>query len=304
MRVFKGLVKVLLGLLVLLVLWGLVEPYFIDEESYVARVPQLPEAWDNEKVAQLSDWQVGMWLGNEPTIRRAIGRIISEQPALVLLTGDFVYKSGDIPEENLQQVQELLRPLGKAGISVYAVLGNHDYGVASPKAPPEEKRAEAVRRVLRSTGIKVLQNEAVALPAPGSTSDTLQDDMPLHLVGIGSRWAGKAMPVDAVEDVPDGAPRLVMMHHPDSFAEIPAHAASLAVAGHTHGGQVRLPFTPSWSWLTYAKADRIHADGWINGRYGKNGNRLYVNRGIGFGVLPIRINCPPELTMFTLRRMQ
>ncbi len=72
------------------------------------------------------------------------------------------------------------------------------------------------------------------------------------------------------------------------------------MAGHTHGGQVRIPFLPEWSWLTYAVEDEVHADGWIDG-YGAPGNRLYVNRGIGFGTAPIRVNCPPEVTVFTLR---
>ena len=64
-------------------------------------------------------------------------------------------------------------------------------------------------------------------------------------------------------------------------------------------GQVRLPFTPDWSWLTFAREDTIHADGWID-EYGEPGNQLYVNRGIGMSELPIRFNCIPELTFFTL----
>ena len=91
------------------------------------------------------------------------------------------------------------------------------------------------------------------------------------------------------------------MHNPDTFATVPTGAAPLAVAGHTHGGQLRIPFTPQWTWLTYLAEDRIHADGWIED-YGRAGNRLYVNRGIGFSQLPLRINCPPEITFFTLTR--
>lgn len=92
-----------------------------------------------------------------------------------------------------------------------------------------------------------------------------------------------------------------MMHNPASFALFPANTAPVAVAGHTHGGQIRLPFTPEWSWLTFIKEDRVHADGWIDG-YGKQRNHLYVNRGIGFSILLIRINCPPEITLFTLKQ--
>ncbi|MFH7029531.1 MAG: hypothetical protein ACHBN1_30130 [Heteroscytonema crispum UTEX LB 1556] len=120
------------------------------------------------------------------------------------------------------------------------------------------------------------------------------------MVGIGSHWAKEDKPEVALAQVPNGAPRFVMMHHPDSFAAFPANTAPVAVAGHTHGGQIRLPFTPEWSWLSFTQEDEVDVDGWID-NYGAPGNRLYVNRGIGFSIIPIRINCPPEVTLFTLR---
>ena len=123
----------------------------------------------------------------------------------------------------------------------------------------------------------------------------------MYLAGIGSAWAEEDRPAAAVAQVPEGAPRLVLMHNPESFAELPGGAAPLAMAAHTHGGQVRLPFTPEWTWMTYTREDNVHADGWIDG-YGAPGNRLYVNRGIGFSLVPMRLNCPPEVTLFTLRR--
>jgi predicted MPP superfamily phosphohydrolase len=70
------------------------------------------------------------------------------------------------------------------------------------------------------------------------------------------------------------------------------------VAGHTHGGQVRLPFTPDWSWLELVSD--LPADGFVDG-YGEPRNQLYVSRGVGFSVVPVRLNCRPELTVFTLR---
>ena len=89
------------------------------------------------------------------------------------------------------------------------------------------------------------------------------------------------------------------MHNPDVFAELPAGTAPLALAGHTHGGQVRLPFMPSWSWFALVTQDAVHTDGWIDD-YGAPGNRLYVNRGIGMSGLPVR-NCRPEVTLITLQ---
>ncbi len=90
------------------------------------------------------------------------------------------------------------------------------------------------------------------------------------------------------------------MHRPASFAELPAGAAPFALAGHSYGGQIRIPFTPNWSWVSLIREKRVYADRWIRD-YGDPGNRLYINRGIGFSELPIRINCRPELTVFTLR---
>lgn len=75
-------------------------------------------------------------------------------------------------------------------------------------------------------------------------------------------------------------------HNLSSFVGFPQGTSPLAVAGHTHGGQVRLSGTPEWSWLTYAEEDKVHTDGWIGG-VGKPGNRLYANRGIGFSSVPI-----------------
>ena len=118
-------------------------------------------------------------------------------------------------------------------------------------------------------------------------------------MGVGAHVPREDDPQAALAELPGGAPRLVMMHHQESFKAFPADSAPLAVAGHTHGGQFRVPFTPSWPWMSYTREDEVHADGWVQ-NYGEPGNRLYINRGIGFSVLPLRLNCPPELTLFTL----
>ena len=99
--------------------------------------------------------------------------------------------------------------------------------------------------------------------------------------------------------IPAAAPRMVMMHNPETFAKLPANTAPVAVAGHTHGGQFRIPFAPDWSYKSLTAKDRAKVDGWIDD-FGAHGNHLYVNRGIGFSTLPLRINTPPEITVFTL----
>lgn len=297
MKLLKYILLSLLGIVSLLAIWGLVEPYFIDTEEEVAEIPNLPDVWEGQRVAVIADWQIGMWLGNTNTIRRVVEQLIRERPAVVLIAGDFIYHADQGDDNEIGQAVELVRPLVAAGIPTYGVLGNHDYAMDAKTAPPNEKLASELYAALEQAGVDMLQNEAVALVPPGNqaTAETL------YLVGIGSRWANKDNPAIALAQVPTNAPRLVMMHHPDSFEKFPANTAPLSVAGHTHGGQVRVPLLPQWSWMTYAREDQVHTDGWIEASYGQPGNRLYVNRGIGFSIAPIRINCPPEVTIFTLQ---
>lgn len=280
-------------------LYGMaIEPrMMLDTEEWPGAVPGLPPAWEGATVAVASDFQLGLWLDNTGTMGRAIEKIVARDPEIALLAGDFIYHAGPAPGATIRGIMDVLRPLVEAEIPTYAVLGNHDWGLPKPlgESEPNREAARMLRDSLEAAGIVVLDNRAVEARPPGGGD-------PLYIVGIASNYMELDDPVAAVADVPDGAARFVMMHNPSSFQEIPAGSAPLAVAGHTHGGQVRLPFTPQWSWLTFTRDDAIHADGWIEEAIGEEGNRLYVTRGLGMSLIPLRINCPPELTYFTLRR--
>jgi uncharacterized protein len=294
MKKIKYILLGLLGFIGAILIWGLIEPYILDREAQIAEIPNLPTAWEGQKIAVISDWQVGMWLDNTLTVSWAVDRIIKERPAIALILGDFIYHPGSDPSQEIDKAIDLVRPLPAEGIPTYAVLGNHDYGMSSKNSSLDVAQATKLAQSLESVGVQVLQNEAVPITLPSDR------DSPLYLVGVGSRWANEDRPKVALAQVPEIAPRFVMMHHPESFATFPANTAPVAVAGHTHGGQIRLPFTPQWSWLTFVREDEVHADGWI-AQYGQPGNHLYVNRGIGFSILPIRINCAPEITFSTLQ---
>ncbi|WP_254566793.1 metallophosphoesterase [Oscillatoria sp. HE19RPO] len=311
MKTIKYTLLGLLGIFCLILFWGLLEPYLIDTKQEIAEIPNLPAAWEGERVAVIADWQIGMWMDNTNTIDRIVEQLIEERPAVVLIAGDFIYHPGEDPSEVINKAVEFARSLPAAGIPTYAVLGNHDYAMKSKQGTPNTELARQLHEALEAVGVEVLQNEAVAIGNPAlraippsengnPTAANRADNTPLYLVGIGAHWPNNDQPKVAVNLVPEGTPRLVMMHNPDSFEALPPNTAPLAVAGHTHGGQIRLPFTSEWSWLTFSKEDEVHADGWIP-EYGQSGNRLYVNRGIGFSILPMRINCPPEVTVFTLR---
>lgn len=294
MKKIKYILLGLLGFIAAILIWGLIEPYILDRESQVATIPNLPAVWEGQKIAVIGDWQVGMWLDNTPTVRWAVDRIIEERPAIALIIGDFIYHAGENSSQEINKAIDLVSPLANSGIPTYAVLGNHDYGMTSKDGSIDTTQAAKLCQSLESVGVRVLQNEAVPIILPSNRSE------PLYLLGIGSRWANQDKPKVALAQLPEVVPRFVMMHHPESFAEFPANTAPIAVAGHTHGGQIRLPLTPEWSWLTFVRQDEVHAGGWIK-NYGQAGNHLYVNRGIGFSILPMRINCTPEITFFTLQ---
>lgn len=321
-RIIKYSLFFLAGIILLFLLWGvLIEPRIIDEETETVEIPNLPAAWEDKRIAVIADLQVGMWFDNTDTVSRIIETLVEERPAVVLIAGDFIYHptDDDNPEEarreaegdrddiagEIRKVVALLRPLAEAKIPVYAVLGNHDYAMQKPNSVKLEWVAQEVESALEANGIKVLQNEAVPLLLANEStgeSDNISKDKepPLYLIGVGSHYAERSRPLEALQAVPPDAARVAFMHNPDSFTEFPPHSIPLAVAAHTHGGQLRLPLLPEWSWISYKVKGEAHADGWIDG-FGQAGNRLYVNRGIGFSLVPIRINCPPELTYFTLR---
>ncbi|WNZ25609.1 metallophosphoesterase [Leptolyngbya sp. NK1-12] len=309
-RRIKYLLFGVAAFLLALLIWSVIEPYYLDREGVTAEIPSLPQSWQGKKIAVVADFQIGMWMANTRTVAEAINQIIAEHPAAALIAGDFVYKPSDNLTPELDRVIQLVRPLIAAQIPTYAVLGNHDYGAKTltEASAAGKQRAAQIQQALEAIGIQVLQNEAIVLPNAGQASEHES----LYLVGIGAYLPKQSQPQQAIAQVPDSATRFVLMHNPASFAELPPGTAPIAVAGHTHGGQIRIPFLPqwswmtlvedkpSWSWLSQIRGDIVRVSGWIPG-YGNADNRLYVNRGIGFSHLPIRFNCPPELTVFTLQ---
>ena len=276
-----------------LMVWSFIEPRVLNTENEIATIANLPPSWSGKKIAQISDFQIGLWGDNPGTARRSVSSIIKAKPAVALISGDFIYHAGKDSSAEINTAVDTVRPLVEAGIPTYAVLGNHDYGMSGKKAQPNLELAENLEKALENAGITVLENEAVRLQSP----DT---EEPLYLLGVGSLWANRDDVNKALNDLPTDSPRITMMHNPDTFEQFPDSSAPFAVAGHTHGGQVRVPNTPQWSWLRFTQKDKVYADGWAKG-YGAAGNELYVNPGIGMSIAPIRLFCPPELTFFTLR---
>jgi len=273
-----------------------IEPRILLREDHAAPIPALPPEWEGKQVAVFADLQIGMWWANTDAVSRAVAKTVKLNPAFVLIAGDFVYNAEDEVDPLMQQVLGLLQPLIDSKIPTYAVLGNHDYELMNESSQKETHVARRVRFALDSAGIHMMDNRSVAVWAPGADSAT---SGPLYIVGVGEKWALNDSIGKALAKVPAGAPRIVFMHDPDSFAHIPANQAPIAVAAHTHGLQIGIPWVSDWLWRTQFSDEGSGVAGWVDD-YGQPGNRLYINRGIGFSILPGRINAFPELTVFTL----
>lgn len=279
---------------VLLLAYGVVvERFFVLDfrPPVVAEVPDLPAAWREKRIGVIADIHTGMWLGNERMARRAVSELIAARPDLVLIAGDLVVRASG-HRDRVERAVEVVRPFVTAKIPTFAVLGNHDYSIFARGDTADNELAERIVSALREAGIIVLRNESRKLQRAG--------EPPLWLVGIDSNWAERDDPAVAFAELPPGAPRIVFMHNPASFLLIPAAFAPFAVAAHTHGGGIRMPRLPQWSWLRWVQPQTLPADGWATTDFGQQGNRLFVNRGVGNSTLPIRINNPPVVNLFTL----
>jgi uncharacterized protein len=286
-----GLVAGVLGLAA----WGLlVEPHWLQTRRITAYVPNLPSGWRDQRLALLADFQIGAPLSNTGTVRRAIRRIVRHRPAAVLIAGDFVYDLAADPDARIQEVVHVLRPLREAGLPVFAVLGNHDFAIEGTDREPRPALNNALVAALDALGVRVLRNQAAVIPLASRWPE------PLYVVGLGERAVGEDDWRAAFSDLPPNAARIVLTHDPATLRTVPAGWAPLALAGHTHGGQIRVPLAAGWTPARLVQRWPNYLSGWIDG-FVQPGNRLYVNRGIGFSYIPVRFGAPPELTLVTLR---
>jgi predicted MPP superfamily phosphohydrolase len=198
-------------------------------------------------------------------IERAVVLVAAEHPDLLLLGGDYV-SYGDVryAEPCAEALAVLSAPLG-----VFAVLGNHDDDRYVPDA-------------LRRRGIAVLRDETTTVTKGGDK---------LQLTGI-RFWT--RLESDIARAIgPRSAPVLLAAHDPRRIAEAAALGVAGVLSGHTHGGQIVVPGIGALAARKFPVAA---------GRLTRNGSEMFVSRGVGTVILPIRINCPPEVNVVTLRR--
>ena len=277
LRITLDVVILLLGLAVF---WGfLIEPNRLIIRHEAIHIDNWPHELNGLRIAVLADLHVGGAFMNDKKLRTIVERTNELHPDLILILGD--YMSGDgwtshrvEPETFGPLLKNLSAPLG-----VYSVLGNHDLWYNGAK----------VRSGLENNGIKVLDDEVLAINARGTS---------LWLVGLADLWTRPGLLTAAhieetVEKVPQGAPIIALAHNPDIFPRLPQRVP-LFLAGHTHGGQVRFPLIGSVVHSS-SMGQRYEA-----GHVFENGHQMFVTTGIGTSIMPVRFGVPPEIVLLTI----
>ncbi|MBS0432506.1 MAG: metallophosphoesterase family protein [Proteobacteria bacterium] len=240
---------------------------FVEPRMLVVRTTVVPAPIDLD-IALVSDIHIGAYTRSDK-LQQLVEKLNAMHVDLVVFAGDLTY---DPPRD----LARALAPLRQLDQPMYAVLGNHDVQLPGPPVQGD------IRAVLAGAPVIFIEHRVVDFPK-------------FRLAGLYDYWT-------ALDDtrflraLPHDKPLLVLMHQPHSLRELRGVDFTLAMAGHTHGGQVALP------WLTAAvfKAERDEI--YIDGLYDTPLGPLFVTRGVGVTGMPMRLFCPPTIDRIELRR--
>ena len=247
---------------------ALTEPYMLSIEHKRIHLNRLPKAFDGFRVVQLSDIHHGPFSSREQ-IERAVDTANRLQPDIIALTGDYISKERHYAAPCAEMLGRL-----KAKYGVYAVLGNHDHWVD----------AALLTDLFRAEGITVLINEGMHFEKNGAS---------FWLAGVDDTMVGLEDLSLALAGARRDEMKLLLAHNPIILRRAARARVDLVLSGHTHGGQVTLRSERGAS----GKPRRRLLRGL--GRQGDT--QIYVTRGLGTVVLPIRYGCPPEVSLLELR---
>jgi uncharacterized protein len=241
---------------------ALVEPRWLEVTEHTVPVAGLPRTLEGYTIAQLSDVHIGSFGGLH---ERIVRELATRSPQLVALTGDVLDDAAALPA-----VRDLVAALAAPSRRVVATLGNWEHWAEVP--------LDELERSYRDAGVTLLANEP--LTADGVT-----------IVGIDDACSGHADALGTFARAGSGTPRIALTHAPTILDTLPARC-DLALAGHTHGGQICA--LGQSVWLPPGSGRFVH------GRYDTSAGIAYVSRGIGTSTIGARFTCRPELPFFRL----
>jgi len=260
-----------------LAIWAFfIEPNRLVIHRETIIISDWPYELDGLRAAVLSDIHAGSSFINKAKLDEIVAKTNAENPDLVLLLGDFMVRNRAYRDDPLDP-EVIANALGglKGKIGVYAVLGNHDWWYNGVRVQQELQRA----------GIRVLENDVASIQVA---------QREFFIWGIADMWTRPQAISGMDSRIVSGEPVIAMTHNPDIFPDIPAEVA-LTLAGHTHGGQVNLPFVGRP--IVPSRFGQRYAAGLVHDGH----KQMFVTTGIGTSILPVRFRVPPEIVLLTLK---
>jgi uncharacterized protein len=237
-----------------------------------------PAQLNGFSIVLLSDFHYDAYFSVHP-LKAAIALVNGLHPDLIVLTGDFVTAPvfGGDEKKAAADAEPCASLLGqmRAAHGLWAVLGNHDWATDH----------RHVTHALEAEGIPVLANHSVPIEAAGAR---------FWLSGLNDVLSEKSDLDATLADVPSDEPAILLAHEPDYADYVSRRPVDLQLSGHSHGGQIRLPFMRPLYLPEMARK-------YFWGLYRIGSLTLYTNPGLGTMGVPVRWNCPPEVTLLTLR---
>jgi len=263
---------------------GIIDRNDIEITHRTFSIPNLPPPFEGKTITFLSDIHAGPFM--DVYEMRRIAKITNDLKSdMIVIPGDFVTSHPDEIAPFAEAMSGLKAPLG-----VFACTGNHDYYAG----------VDIVSKGIEGTGINLLRNENVPVTIDGQSLHIIGvDDMDSELI----KQYTEGKPAEHIEasfrGIPNNAATILLCHKPYMFLQFAKTNVGLMLSGHTHGGQIVLGRFGK-TVLAFSSI----ASEYVEGRYvtddGKSKTQMYVSRGIGVVGVPIRINCPPEITQITL----
>jgi uncharacterized protein len=268
----RNLLKILtLGFLVIFILVAYVrkiEPVWIDVVQVPVTLPRLSPALEGYRIVQITDIHADGWMDAD-RIAQITQQVNAQKPDLITLTGDYVTKNAEKFAPALKSLSALNAPDG-----TIAILGNHD----------EWTNPKLITEVLESSNIKVLKNQVITLDRKGGL---------LNIAGLGDAWSGEDDMEKVLQQLPGIGASIMLAHEPDvADRTVETKKFDLQLSGHSHGGQVSLPFMKL---VTPPLGHKYPV-----GQYQIGDLIQYTSRGVGTSGIRVRFNCRPEITVITL----
>jgi uncharacterized protein len=268
----KNLLKILtlafVAIFVLTAYVRKVEPTWIEVVQVPITLPRLSPALEGYRIVQITDIHADGWMDAD-RIKRITQQVNDQKPDLIALTGDFVTQSAEEFSPALKSFSALSAPDG-----AIAILGNHD----------EATNPQLITDVLESINIRVLKNQVITLDRKEGL---------LNIAGLGDAWSGEDDMPRILQQLPGIGASIMLAHEPD-VADRTAETKKfdLQLSGHSHGGQVSLPFIKL---ITPPMGHKYPV-----GQYQVGDLIQYTSRGVGTSGIRARFNCRPEITVITL----